>query len=160
MKKNDTSDKSLLCFVGIFICLLFIVLPPVFRKAFPKEVDVTLDIDYRQMNCHTSDNGEIIIVNYKGEEPAIGQIKYTFVMDSETFRANLLKTDMERSDNLSKRMNEDNNTMTYIISPSAEGNKVLDPNDLLILSIELKQLPENQKQYYEKLGFTCSLTDL
>ena len=49
----------------------------------------------------------------------------------------------------------------YVISPS-EGstNNTLDSNDLLLLSIELKQMPQDQKGYYEKLGFTCSLSDL
>lgn len=161
MKKKEASDKSILCFVGIFVCLLFIVLPPLFRKVFPKPVDIVVDSDYTQLSCYTGDNGERVIMNYKGEDKNIGQVKYTFVMDSETFRANLLKTDMERSYNLTKTPNEDDNTMMYVISPS-EGstNNTLDSNDLLILSIELKQLPEAQKGYYENLGFTCSLSEL
>jgi hypothetical protein len=159
--KKESSDKSLLCIIGIFVCSLFIILPPVFRKAFPKEETVTVESNYRQMNCSSPDNGEIIVVNYKGKDSQIGQLKYTFVMDSETFRAKLLKTDMERSYNLSRKANEDNNTMTYVISPTSEGtDNVLDANDLLILSIELKQSPNDQKVYYEKLGFTCSLADL
>ena len=161
MKKKETSDKSILCFVGIFVCLLFIVLPPLFRKVFPKPVNIVVDSDYTQLSCYTEDNGERVIMNYKGEDKNIGQVKYTFVMDAESFRANLLKTDMERSYNLTKTANEDDNTMMYVISPS-EGstNNTLDSNDLLILSIELKQLPEAQKGYYENLGFTCSLSDL
>ena len=161
MKKKEASDKSLLCFVGIFVCVLFIVLPPLFRKVFPKPVNIVVDSDYTQLSCYTEDNGERVIMNYKGEDKNIGQVKYTFVMDAESFRANLLKTDMERSYNLTKTANEDDNTMMYVISPS-EGstNNTLDSNDLLILSIELKQLPEAQKGYYENLGFTCSLSDL
>lgn len=161
MKKKETSDKSLLCFVGIFVCLLFIVLPPLFRKVFPKPIEVVVDTDYKQLSCYTSDNGERVIINYKGDEAEIGQIKYTFVMDAESFRAKLLKNDMERSYNLTKKANEEDNTMMYVISPTEEsGSNILDSNDLLILSIELKQLPEAQKGYYENLGFTCSLTDL
>ena len=97
MKKKETSDKSILCFVGIFVCLLFIVLPPLFRKVFPKPVNIVVDSDYTQLSCYTEDNGERVIMNYKGEEKNIGQVKYTFVMDAESFRANLLKTDMEKT---------------------------------------------------------------
>ena len=161
MKKKETSDKSFLCFAGIFLCLLFIVLPPLFRKVFPKPVNIVVDSDYTQLSCYTEDNGERVIMNYKGEEKNIGQVKYTFVMDAESFRANLLKTDMERSYNLTKTPNEEDNTMMYVISPTEESSSnIIDSNDLLLLSIELKQMPQDKKGYYEKLGFTCSLTDL
>ncbi len=161
MKKKEASDKSLLCIVGIFICVLFIVLPPLFRKVFPKPADIVVDSDYRQLSCYTADNGERVIMNYKGEETNIGQVKYTFVMDAESFRAKLLKTDMERSYNLTKTPNEEDNTMMYVISPTDDStSNIIDSNDLLLLSIELKQMPQDQKGYYEKLGFTCSLTDL
>ena len=161
MKKKESSDKSLLCIVGIFLCLAIIIMPPMFRKLMPKQETKVVENDYKQLNCHTPENDEIIVINYKGKDFGIGQLKYTFVMDSETFRAKLLKTDMERSYNLSRKANEDNNTMTYVISPTSEGtDNVLDANDLLILSIELKQSPNDQKVYYEKLGFTCSLADL
>ena len=56
MKKKEASDKSLLCIIGIFICVLFIVLPPLFRKVFPKPVDIIVDSDYRQLSCYTADN--------------------------------------------------------------------------------------------------------
>ena len=166
MKKKESSDKSLLCVVGIFLCLAIIVMPPLFRKLMPKQETVVIENDYRQLNCHTQDNSEIVVVNYKGEAYEIGQIKYTFVQAKEgeekTYAANMLKNDMARSYNLSRKLNEDNNTMTYILSPlESGGTNTLDPNDLLLLSIELKQTPpETQKQYYEKLGFTCSVTDL
>ena len=160
MKKKN-SDKTVLCYVGIVICLLFIIIPPTLRVLKPKQEVIVVDTDYRQLSCSSSDNGEIIVINYKGEENQIGQLKYTFVMDAENFMANVLKSDMERSYNLARRENEDNNTMTYVISPSVDGNdNVLDSSDMLILSVELKQNPTNQKEYYEKLGFSCSLSDL
>ena len=68
---------------------------------------------------------------------------------------------MERSYNLTKTSNEEDNTMMYVISPTDDStSNIIDSNDLLLLSIELKQMPQDQKVYYEKLGFTCSLTDL
>ena len=160
MKKKN-SDKTVLCYIGIVVCLLFIIVPPVLRKIVPKQEIIVVDTDYRQMNCSSSDNGELIVINYKGDDFQIGQIKYTFVMDAETFRANVLKTDMERSYNLSRREDADNNTMTYVLSPLVDGNdNVLDSSDLYILSVELKQNPDNQKEYYEKLGFSCSISSL
>ena len=173
MKKKETSDKSLLCVVGIFVCLVFIILPPVLRKAMPKQEQIVIENDYSSLNCHTADNSEVIVVNYKGKDYGIGQMKYTYTMKSTEeneegttttpeYKAALLKSDMERSYNLEKIENREKNTMTYILSPlkSSETNTI-DPNDLLLLSIELKQIPpENQKQYYEKLGFECSISDL
>ena len=44
------------------------------------------------------------------------------------------------------------NDIIVIVGPTGVGKTKL--------SIELKQLPEDQKAYYEKEGFTCSLTDL
>ena len=37
MSKNDASTTKTLCYLGIFILLLFIILPPLFRVLFPLE---------------------------------------------------------------------------------------------------------------------------
>ncbi len=158
MKKEKT-DYSILCYIGIFVCLVLIILPPLFRKILKAEPVIVVDSDYQQMNCNTDDNSEVIVVNYKGENNDIGQIKYTFVTDSETFRGSQLKKDMERSYNLSRRENEENRTMTYLLSSTGESG-TLDQEDLAILSVELRQTPELQKAYYEQNGFKCSITKL
>ena len=165
MKKKETSDKSLLCVAGIFVCLAIIIMPPLFRKLMPKQETTVVTNDYVQLNCHTPENDEIIVVNYKGKDYGIGQLKYTYVKPNEgetkEYKAKILKTDMERSYNLDTTENAEHRTVTYVLSPIQDSQtNTLDSNDLLLLSIELKQAPENQKNYYEKLGFSCSVTDL
>lgn len=39
MKKNNESSIKLLCYMGIFVLLLFIVLPPLFRVMFPEDLN-------------------------------------------------------------------------------------------------------------------------
>ena len=88
-------------------------------------------------------------------------MKYTYVMDAETFRASQLKEDMEKSGYVSHRENEDNNTMTLIISPPhPEDINYLDPEVIYNISAELQQNPQKQKEYYEELGFTCEISRL
>jgi len=42
MKKNNNADAiKLLCYLGIFVLLLFIILPPLFRFLFPVEEELT-----------------------------------------------------------------------------------------------------------------------
>ena len=165
MKKKESSDKSLLCIVGIFLCLAIIIMPPMFRKLMPKQETKVVENDYKQLNCHTPENDEIIVINYKGKDFGIGQLKYTYVKPAEgetrEYKASLLKNDMQRSYNLDETKNAEHNTVTIVLSPlPGSDTNTLDSNDLLLLSIELKQAPENQKDYYEKLGFSCSITDL
>ena len=134
-------------------------------RSIPKPVVIPKNDDkYAQLNCHTGDNGEIIVVSYVGEDNQIGQIKYTFVQDAENWLASILKTDLERSLNLVKRDGEQEGipgTMIYLLSPlSDNGDKVLDANVLLLLSPDIKLQPVDQKAYYEALGFTCSISEL
>lgn len=161
MKKKD-SDYTVFCYIGIFLCLVFIILPPLFRKVLAKPTPVVVETDYVQLQCSTSDNGEIVVMSYRGEQQEkIGQMKYTYVMDAETFRASQLKEDMEKSGYVSHRENEDNNTMTLIISPPhPEDINYLDPEVIYNISAELQQNPQKQKEYYEELGFTCEISRL
>ena len=161
MKKKD-SDYTVFCYIGIFLCLVFIILPPLFRKVLAKPAPVVVETDYVQLQCSTSDNGEIVVMSYRGEQQEkIGQIKYTHVLDAETFRASQLKEDMEKNTHHSRKINEDNNTMTILISPD-NPNEVnyLETEITYNISPELLQNPQNQKEYYEQLGFTCEITKL
>ena len=161
MKKKD-SDYTVFCYIGIFLCLVFIILPPLFRKVLAKPTPVVVETDYVQLQCSTSDNGEIVVMSYRGEQQdKIGQIEYTYVLDAETFRASQLKEDMEKSIYHSKKINEDNNTMTLLISPTNPDEvNYLDNEITYNLSPEIIQNPNNQKQYYEELGFSCEMSKL
>lgn len=50
MSKNDASTTKTLCYFGIFILLLFIVLPPLFRVLFPEEEQKPDEIKKTIMN--------------------------------------------------------------------------------------------------------------
>lgn len=158
MKKEKT-DYSILCYVGIVVCAIFILLPPIFRVAFERPPEVVVDTDYQQLSCSTADTGEIVVMSYKGNGSDIGQVKYTFVTDAESFRAKQLKDDMERSYNMTRRMSEDEKQMTYLIT--AQGTSgVLDQADIMVLAVEVRQDIELQKQYYEQLSFKCQISKL
>ena len=157
--KNKKTDYTILCYIGIGVCALFILLPPIFRKAFKRPPEVVVDTDYQQLSCSTADTGEIVVMSYKGNNSDISQVKYTFVTDAESFKAKQLKDDMERSYNMTRRMSEDEKQMTYVIS--AQGSSVLlDQSDLMTLAVEVRQDITLQKQYYEQLGFTCQISKL
>ena len=50
MSKTDASTTKTLCYFGIFILLLFIVLPPLFRVLFPEEEQKPDEIKKTIMN--------------------------------------------------------------------------------------------------------------
>ena len=158
MKKEKT-DYTVLCYIGIGVCALLILLPPIFRLAFEKPPVVVVDTDYQRLSCSTADTGEIVTMSYKGNGSDIGQVQYTFVTDAESFKAKQLKDDMERSYNMTRRMSEDEKKMTYTIS-SQGSSGVLDQSDIMVLSIEVRQNIELQQQYYEDLEFNCQIQKL
>jgi len=65
MKKNsnDTGATKLLCYLGIFVLLLFIVLPPLFRVLFPEEEEMKKEETklIMNLNCVRTDD----FVEYK-----------------------------------------------------------------------------------------------
>ena len=164
--KMDPKTTKILCYLGIIFALVLIIVPPVLRRFVPKPyVPPKVENKYLQLSCHTNDNSEVIVVSYVGEKEKIGQIKYTFSQILTEWKGNLLKTDLEKSLNLIKRVEESQDgtggKSIYLLSPPSGGdNQELDVNDLYLLSSEIKQAPQQQKDYYEKLGFWCTLTDL
>ena len=162
-KKDNTQGMKILCYFAIVFCFLLILTPPLLNTFYPRPPEVKIDENkYAQLNCHTNDNGEIIVISYVGEDYQIGQIKYTFTTIAENWHANALKTDLERSVNLIKRVEEsdtDDERMIYLLSPLGEVKK-LDENDLALLSPDIKQQPQDQKAYYEAQEFTCSVSIL
>lgn len=161
--KNDNSlGMKILCYFGIIICLTLIIVPPVLRKTKPKpKEDPTKNEKSAILSCNTSDNGEVVVVSYKGNDELIGEIKYTFVADAESWIASELHSDLDKNTNVTRRLIESKtepNKMQFLLSPE-EGSSHLSMNQLATLSANVRQEPVYQRIYYEDLGFTCNLTE-
>ncbi len=162
MKKENTQGMKILCYFGIIICLVLIVVPPVLRKVMPKpKEDNTPKEKYTLLACNTSDNGEVVVYSYYTEELQIGQVKYTFVEDAENFIANNLKQDLERLDILAVLVQNpgEPDRRQLLLKPADSSSNVLSSDELKGLREELKRAPISQKEYYEGLDFTCKITE-
>ena len=163
VKKDNTQAMKILCYFGIVICLALIIIPPVFRKAFPRPVIKPEEKEqFATLSCNTSDSSETIVVTYYGKDYLMGQLKYTVMADAESWVANELYQDLTRNEAVSKRLIEDRNSydkMQFLLAPKDTGSKVLSQDELQTLSADNKQAPVSQREYYEKLGFTCTLKE-
>jgi len=163
VKKDNTQAMKVFCYFGIVFCVALIVIPPVFRKAFPRPVVSNEEKEQTAtLSCNTEDISETIIINYYGKDYVMSQLKYTVVANAESWVANDLYQDLSRSEAVQKRDIEDRNSfdrVQYLLSPKNSSSKVLSQDELQILSADNKQAPVSQKSYYEELGFTCNLKE-
>jgi len=164
VKKDNTQAMKILCYFGIVFCTALIALPLVFRKVFPRpeESDEKKE-QIATLSCNTEDNGETILVTYYGEEYLMGQIKYTVAANAESWVANDLYQDLSRNDTVvSRRTIEDRNSfdrVQFLLTPKDSNSNVLSQDELQVLSADNKKAPKSQKEYYEELGFTCTLKE-
>lgn len=83
---SDTGATKLICYLGIFILLLFIILPPLFRVLFPEE-EVVEEEKKLMMNLTCSKTEDFIeyklktVINTNYIEDAINDSTFTYEIE-------------------------------------------------------------------------------
>ncbi len=163
--KNDTGNYKVLCYLGIFILLLFIILPPLFRVLFPAEEEVinneeenlplimklscTKDDDYTDYMITTS-----IETNYHEEKIHDATIKYEIKSIGGALPEEQIR--IEDYENLKKVDNvyfeEDTDNNTYILKIDFDKFDYSDEELLL----NYKNVLAEQYDYYTSNQYTCT----
>lgn len=158
---SDNGSIKILCYLGIFFLLLFIVLPPLFRVLFPEEEGPVVEKEKLIMNLtcvKTEDFVEYKLkttINTNYVEGEINDSKFTYeVISSDNFFAD--GVEIEEYESLKKVSNvdfeeEDNK---YILT--IDYSKFNYSNEPLLQ--EHKMMISSQLQKYTEDHFECSTT--
>jgi len=160
---NDSGASKLLCYLGIFILLLFIILPPLFRVLLPlldviqeeKEKTIVMNLtcekteDFVEYKLKTTINS-----NYADSMITDSVFKYEIeivdsIMDSDAI-------EIEEYENLKKINNVDfeEEENSYILKFNYQK---FDYSDEQLLK-EHRKIINDQMQYYSENNFECKTT--
>ena len=136
--------KRILCYVTIVVCLILIIIPPVFR-VIRKPVEKPIK-QPKIVNLTCTKVDEKIITVYTDNEPT--KIRYTFpnTIGYELNDTAFLKPAMENCNLLEK--SEQNGLIVYILDLTNDDTKAM-------LGATFQETKGTLKYYYESKGFTC-----
>lgn len=143
--------KKSLCYIGIFILSLFIILPPLFRTVL-KEDTTTIKNEsnkVRQLSCVKY--VETISMSYMNND--VNNIRYNYPIDENlenTYSYSTIKEALENAPGTLKQIIENKNS--YFLDLKSDANK----NSL---SSNYQSDIETQKNFFTREGFTCTIIE-
>ena len=166
MKKSmNLNDLKVICYLGIFILLLFIILPPLFRVLFPKEEEDVKEEENKlvtNLSCEkTQDFVEyklktIIKTNYI--DGNIDNSKFTYEIE---FVEDFLEEDeieIDEYDDLKKVSNVDFEEKDNVYILTINYSK-FDYSNEPLLENHMKTITEQMKIYSDE-DFECEISKL
>lgn len=159
-KKNNEGLIKMLCYLGIFVLLLFIVLPPLFRMLFPEEeiIDEEPEKVIMNLNCEKIENNTDYkikrTINTTYVENKITNSTFTYELEYADSIFNGEEIIIEEYETLKRINNVDFNE---------EGNKYTISIDYVNFDysnedalVNHKKMILDQLQYYTQQLFECN----
>lgn len=110
---NDTGGIKILCYLGIFVLLLFIILPPLFRVLFPETEEIKTEEKKLIMNLSCSKTEDFVeyklktTINTNYIEGVINDSTFTYELEIVDNMMTAEGISIEEYDNLKKVSNVD-----------------------------------------------------
>ena len=158
--KTDNGLLKIICYLGIFVLLLFIILPPLFRVLFKEEEEVVIKKEPVKMSLSCSLNEAFSGYNLKTtiNNNYVDEVikKSTFIYEVEINDENLTIDDVviEEYDDLKKISNIDFSENDNKFTLNIDYNK-FDYTDEELLADHQNRL-NKQKSIYIENGFECT----
>ncbi len=142
--------KNVLLYFVMFICVLFILLPPIFRIAFKDESkDKANVIENGTLGCTNPTSKEIVRIIYTGDK--IKTFSYQF--DENTYTYKDLKSKMDNCRFLQVVYNDDGSVLFFL-------NLEAQPDDYTQLPEEIKKTYIEVQKTLESKSFKCEYSKI
>ena len=159
---SNTGDIKILCYLGIFILLIFIVLPPLFRVLFPEEEVVKEEEDKLIMNLYCEKEENFVeykiktTINTNYVESIIDTSTFTYEIEILDNMYDISNVEIEEYEAIKKISNvdfsEENNKYVLNINYT----KFDYSNEPLLM--EHKNIIQEQLAIYTQNNFECKTT--
>ena len=161
--KNDTGTIRMLCYLGILVLLIFIIIPPLFRVLYPKEEVIEeepLPIIMNLACSKTDDFGDYqltntITTNYYDDTIHDSVFSYIINENESGLPEGVVIEEYEALKNIPNVIaNENGNTYTlsFDFYNYNYGDEELLANHIGVLAV--------QRDYYSQNGFECTVNQV